>query len=99
MKGNFQQLIDSPTPVLIDFYATWCGPCKILEPVLEEVRSEINDRGRIIRIDVDKNHQLANQFQIKGVPTLILFKNGKQIWRQSGVPPKKQLVELLTQNS
>jgi thioredoxin 1 len=99
MKGNFQQLINSQKPVLIDFYADWCGPCKALEPILEEVSSEVSDKGRIIRIDVDKNQQLANKFQIRGVPTLILFKNGKQIWRQSGVTGKRQLVDLFVQNS
>jgi thioredoxin 1 len=99
MKGNFQQLINSQKPVLIDFYADWCGPCKVLEPILEEVRSEINGKGRIIRIDVDKNQHLANKFQIRGVPTLILFKNGQQLWRQPGVAGKKQLVDLIVNHS
>lgn len=99
MKGNFKKLIDSHQPVLIDFYADWCGPCKVLEPILEEVSAEVNGKGKVIRIDVDKNQQIASQFQIRGVPTLILFKNGRQLWRQSGVTGKKQLVDLIVQNS
>jgi len=99
MKGNFYQLIGDPKPVLVDFYAEWCGPCKTLEPILQETSSEVSGKARIIRIDVDKNPSIASQFHIRSVPTLILFKNGQQLWRQSGVVAKRQLVDLLLRNA
>lgn len=98
MKGKFNELISGPQPVLVDFFAEWCGPCKTLEPILEETGSEVNGKARIIRIDVDKNPLIANQFHIRSVPTLILFRNGQQLWRQSGIVAKRQLVDLLLKN-
>lgn len=98
MKSNFKDIIDSETPVLVDFYADWCGPCKLLAPILKEVKSELGEKVKIVKIDVDKNQPLAAQFQVRGVPTMILFKNGKQIWRQSGVLQKNDLISIINQH-
>ncbi|WP_452600397.1 thioredoxin [Pontimicrobium sp. MEBiC01747] len=95
MKSNFNAIINSETPVLIDFFATWCGPCKTLAPILEQVKDELEDRIKIIKIDVDKNQPLAAKYQVRGVPTMLLFKNGKQVWRQSGVLQKDQLIQII----
>ncbi len=97
MKSNFKDIIDSETPVLVDFFADWCGPCKMLAPILKEVKGELGDAVKIVKIDVDKNQPLAAQFQVRGVPTLILFKNGKQLWRQSGVLQKNELIKIIEQ--
>ncbi|WP_394973061.1 thioredoxin [uncultured Croceitalea sp.] len=93
MKGNFDKIIVSETPVLVDFFAEWCGPCKMLAPILKEVKQELKDDVRIVKIDVDKNQLLANRFQVRGVPTVILFKNGEQLWRQSGVLQKNAIID------
>ena len=99
MKGNIQELINSDKPLLIDFYADWCGPCKMQAPILEQLSSEINDKARIVKIDVDKNPAVASQYQVQGVPTLILFKKGTIVWRQSGVAGKDQLMRLIDQHA
>lgn len=91
----FQDLINSNKPVLIDFFATWCGPCQMLAPILSEVKSELNDQVKIIKIDVDKYQDLAAQYQVRGVPTMMIFKKGEMLWRQSGVLSKKDLVSIL----
>lgn len=96
---TFQEIINSKNPVLVDFSAEWCGPCKMLAPILKEVKDEIGEAAQIIKVDVDRNPEAAAHFQIQGVPTLILFKEGKQLWRQSGVVPKHGLVSLLKQHS
>ncbi len=98
MKSSFSQIINSETPVLVDFYANWCGPCKMLAPILKEVKEELGDAVKIVKIDVDKNQPLAAKYQVKGVPTMILYKNGKQVWRQSGVVPKEQLKQVIIGN-
>lgn len=98
MMSTFTEIINSPKPVLVDFFATWCGPCQMLAPVLKEVKNELGENILIIKIDVDKNQQLANQYQVKGVPTMILFQNGKQLWRQSGVLSKQEIIKII-QNS
>lgn len=95
MKDNFSNIIDSTTPVLIDFYADWCGPCKMLAPILKEVKEELGDSIKIVKIDVDKNQTLAAKYQVRGVPTMLLFKDGKQLWRQSGVLQKKDIVSIV----
>ena len=95
MKSSFSDIIHSETPVLVDFFATWCGPCKMLGPILEQVKEELGDAVKIVKIDVDKNQPLAAKYQVRGVPTMILFKNGKQVWRQSGVVQKEQLKQVI----
>jgi thioredoxin 1 len=88
---TFKDLISSDQPVLVDFTATWCGPCKMLAPVLQDVISKVSGRARIIKIDIDKNPQLAAQYQVQSVPTLMIFKNGEMKWRQSGVLPEHEI--------
>ena len=96
MKGNFHQLINQNTPVLVDFHADWCGPCKMQAPILKEVASDFKEQLKIIKIDVDKNNSIASRFKVQGVPTLILFKSGKSVWRQSGVVQKHQLSSVIS---
>lgn len=91
----FSEIINKDKPVLIDFFATWCGPCKALAPILKEVKATLGENVSVIKIDVDKNQELSAQYQVRGVPTLILFKNGKQLWRQSGAPSKNELVNII----
>jgi thioredoxin 1 len=98
MKGKFDSLIHDIRPVVIDFHALWCSPCKIQSPILKEIATELGDRIKVIKIDVDQNSEIASRYNIQSVPTLIIFKNGKQIWRQSGVVSKIQLYDVLTQN-
>jgi thioredoxin 1 len=96
MKGNFEDLINSEKPVLVDFFATWCGPCQMLQPVLEDVASRIGDKATIVKIDVDKNPEATNAYKVQGVPTLILFKKGEIKWRQSGFMQPNQLMQILS---
>jgi len=95
MKGNFDTIINSDKPVLVDFFAEWCGPCKMQSPVLLDIARDLNDRIKVIKIDVDKNPEIAARFQIRSVPTLALFKNGKNLWRQSGLLDKTNLLSVL----
>lgn len=98
MKGNFETIINDSRPVIVDFHALWCGPCKMQSPILKELAAELGDKVRVIKIDVDQNNALAAQYQIQSVPTLIVFKNGKPVWRHSGVVSKANLHSLLLQH-
>lgn len=95
MKGNFETIINDTRPVIVDFHALWCGPCKVQSPVLKELASELSDKVRVIKIDVDQNNGLASQYGIQSVPTIIIFMNGKQLFRQSGVITKAALINIL----
>ncbi len=95
--SKFQELINGNKPVLIDFFATWCGPCQALAPILIDVKEALGDGVNIIKIDVDKNQEIAAHFQVKGVPTMMLFQNGKMLWRQSGVVSKNEIVSVVKQ--
>jgi thioredoxin 1 len=97
--ASFREVINSNKPVLVDFSAEWCGPCKMMAPVLKEAKDKLGDKATIIKVDVDRNREAAEHFQIQGVPTLILFKNGEVKWRQSGVVPAATLVQVINQYS
>ena len=99
MSTSFDTIIKSEKPVLIDFFATWCGPCKTLAPILKQVKDNLGERITILKIDVDKNQLIASQYQVRGVPTMILFQNGKQLWRQSGVVSKEDLIKTIVEKS
>jgi thioredoxin 1 len=99
MTTTFSDLINSTTPTLVDFYAEWCGPCKTMKPILDELKAAVGDKATIIKIDVDKNPSVSSAYQIQGVPTLILFKKGKMVWRQSGVVAANNLLQLINQYS
>ena len=96
---TFNDIINGDKPVLVDFFAEWCGPCKMQAPILKQTKDKLGDQVRIIKIDVDKNPEVAQQFQVQGVPTLILFKKGQIKWRQSGVVPANMLVQLIQQHN
>ena len=97
--ASFQEVIRSGKPVLVDFSAEWCGPCKMMAPVLKQAKDAVGEKATIIKVDIDKNRAAAEQFQIQSVPTLILFKNGQIKWRQSGVVPANTLVQVLNEYS
>ena len=92
---TFSDVISADRLVLVDFFATWCGPCKAMHPVLEQLKQQLGDRLRIIKIDVDKNQAVAAQYQVQAVPTLMLFRGGRQLWRQSGAVPLQQLMGIV----
>ena len=98
MKDSFNNIINSETPVLVDFHADWCGPCKMLAPILKQVKEEMGNALKIVKIDVEKNQSLASTYQVRGVPTMLLFKNGKQVWRQSGVLQKNDILQVIQQH-
>ena len=93
--GNFKEAINSSTPVLVDFYAEWCGPCKSMKPILEDLARRVGDKARILKVDVDKNPKAAEVYGVRGVPTLIVFKNGQIKWRQSGVVTAGELERII----
>jgi len=95
MKTQFENIIDTNVPVLIDFFAEWCGPCKAQSPILKEIATELGERVKVIKTDVDKNGELAHKYNIQGVPTLMLFKNGEMKFRQAGMMSKPQIMNVL----
>jgi len=99
MNDSFQDIINSEKPVLIDFFATWCGPCQMLGPVLKQVKDSLGDRVSIIKVDVDKNQELAAMQQVRGVPTMMLYQKGQQLWRQSGVLSKEEIIQIILEKT
>ncbi len=95
IMNNFEQLIAGDKPVLVDFFATWCGPCKMMHPILEELKQSIGDRATIIKIDVDEAQEFAVQYGVRAVPTLAIFKRGQLVWREAGVHSAQQLIQAL----
>ncbi|MFM2230247.1 MAG: hypothetical protein RL607_1505 [Bacteroidota bacterium] len=95
MNSSFAEIIHSEKPVLIDFYATWCGPCQMLAPILKEVKDVMGDSVSILKVDVDKNQELAAMQQVRGVPTMLLYQKGQLLWRQSGVVSKEQIIQTI----
>ena len=90
--SNFSEIINQEKPVLVDFFAEWCGPCQTMSPILKEVKDTLADKVAIIKVDVDKNKAIAAKFKVRGVPTFVLYKQGQQVWRQSGMVSKKDLI-------
>lgn len=95
--NNFEQLISSDKPVLVDFFATWCGPCKMMHPILEELKQSVGDKATIIKVDVDQAHDFAAQYGVRAVPTLAVFKQGQLVWKEAGVHSAQQLQAVLEQ--
>lgn len=90
---TFNEIINGDKPVLVDFFATWCGPCKTMHPIIEEIGKELQDNARVLKVDVDKNQETITEFEIQAVPTLIIFKNGRAVWRSAGVIDKTSLTQ------
>ena len=95
--SDFNEIINSDKPTLVDFYATWCGPCRMMSPVIDQTKNEVGDRANILKVDVDKNKEAAIKYNVRGVPTFIIFKNGEPVWRQAGIIPKKLLEEKINE--
>jgi thioredoxin 1 len=96
---TFKEIIDSPSPVLVDFYADWCGPCKAMNPVIQEVAKEVKGRARVLKVNIDKSQEAAMQFNVQAVPTFMIFRNGKTVWRHSGMIDKQSLLKTIEANT
>jgi len=96
---TFQQIIESPDPVLVDFYADWCGPCKAMNPVIQQIARELKGRTRILKVNIDQSQAAAQKYNVNAVPTFLLFKNGKTVWRHSGMIDKLSLIRTIESNS
>lgn len=96
--ATFSEILKSNKPVLVDFFAEWCGPCKMMKPILEDLKAKVGDEAFIIKIDVDKNPKAASKYKIRGVPTLMVFKNGDIVWQQAGVATSNQLEKIIKQH-
>ena len=91
--SEFNEIINSSKPTLVDFYADWCGPCKLMSPIIEQTKNSLGDDATVLKINVDNNQEVARKYQIRSIPTILIFKEGKVVWRQSGVTQKEMLVE------
>ena len=98
MKGKFETIINEDRPVIIDFHALWCGPCKVQSPILKQIADELGDRVKVIKIDIDQNQEIAGRFNIRSVPTLMIFKNGEVKYQQAGVHTKPELMKIVLNN-
>ena len=98
-KKTFQDIINSDTPTLVDFHAEWCGPCKSMSPIIQQLKEDLGEQAQILKVDIDRNPKAADVFQVRGVPTFILFKNGQVVWRQSGMQPLHQLKQVILGNT
>ena len=96
MKGKFETIVNENRPVIVDFHALWCGPCKVQSPILKQVADELGEKVKVIKIDVDQNQEIAGKYRIQSVPTLMIFKNGEVKYQQAGVHTKPQLMNILT---
>lgn len=94
---NFNEIIGSETPTLVDFYANWCNPCRMMTPIVNELENELVDKVNVLKVDVDSNREAAMKYNVRGVPTFIIFKNGEPVWRQSGAMPKKVLLDKINE--
>lgn len=99
MKTSFEKLIDSEKPILIDFTAAWCGPCKMMAPILEQVKKQVGDNARIVKIDIDKNPEIAEKMGITGVPTFMIFKKGERLWHHVGLASGQQILQELNKHA
>jgi len=95
--GDFNEIINSSKPTLVDFYADWCGPCKVMSPIIEQTKSDLGDEATVLKVNIDNNIDVAREYQIRSIPTLLIFKEGEVVWRQSGVPQKQMIVESVKQ--